>query len=525
LQEPTIYRRQERLRKITNGLGWGDAYGATIERIKAQGGDKCRLGMGALIWVSHAERPLRADELCHAMAVELGSTDFDVKNVPSTSTLVSCCQGLITVDKEKSTVRLIHFTLKEYLSARPDIFIRPHSEMAEICLTYLNSRQVKALSADAFPYISRTSFLRYCSRYWGAHAKRDLSDHAKSLALELFQYCNVHISVTWLLAHSGYMGQMRQGMRFRFSGLHWASFFGIAEVAAALIAMESYDINEGDFWGNTPLSWAANHGHEGVVKILLRQAGINPDKADNNGNTPLSLAALGGHEGVVSVLLEWDEVNPNKADNSGSTPLSYAAWGGHGGVVKVLLERDDVDPEKPDNNGRTPLQEAARGGHEAVVKILLAREEVNPDKPDNHHSTPLSLAAEHGQEDVVKVLLGRQEVDPENLDDDGDTPLSCAALGGSERVVKTLLEREEVNPDNPNNTGQTPLSIAACRGHEGVVKILLKREGVIPNKADNSGQTPLMHAARRGYQRVIELLQPHEVATHVTLSGSKDTTT
>jgi len=116
-------------------LGLDDAYGATIERIKTQGGDKSRLGMAALMWISHAEWPLSADELCDALAVELGSTDFNGDNAPSMSTLVGYYQGLITVDKEGLTVRLIHFTLQEYLSIRHDIFGRPHSTMAEICLT------------------------------------------------------------------------------------------------------------------------------------------------------------------------------------------------------------------------------------------------------------------------------------------------------------------------------------------------------------------------------------------------------
>ena len=42
-------------------------------------------------------------------------------------------------------MRLVHFTLKEYLSAHPDIFSSPHATIAEICLTYLNSQQVKDL--------------------------------------------------------------------------------------------------------------------------------------------------------------------------------------------------------------------------------------------------------------------------------------------------------------------------------------------------------------------------------------------
>ena len=65
---------------MTNGLGLGDVYDATMERIMAQAGDRSRLGMAALMWISHAERPLRADELCHALAVELGSADFSTSN-------------------------------------------------------------------------------------------------------------------------------------------------------------------------------------------------------------------------------------------------------------------------------------------------------------------------------------------------------------------------------------------------------------------------------------------------------------
>ena len=83
---------------MTDGSGLGDVCGTTIERIKAQVGDKPGLGMAALMWVSHAERPLQADELCHALAVELGSTDFNTGNVPSISIFVGCSQRLITVD-------------------------------------------------------------------------------------------------------------------------------------------------------------------------------------------------------------------------------------------------------------------------------------------------------------------------------------------------------------------------------------------------------------------------------------------
>jgi len=449
-----------------------------MERIKTQDGDKSRFGMTALMWISHAERPLQANELCYALAVQLGSTDFDGGNIPSMSTLVSCCQGLITVDKEASTVRLIHFTLQEYLSAHLDLFIKPHSAMAEICLTYLNSRQAKALSTAHSPDVERVPFLQYCSVYWGVHAKRELSDDGRSLALELLKEDYSQVSTELLLAHAKlYYKHYRTCVPL--SGLHCASFFGIVEVVAALVEVRGCDINGGCYSGRTPLSWAAYNGHEEVVKILLGRGEVIPDKANRLGQTPLSDAAQNGHEEVVKMLLRREEVNPNGSCNS-SSPLLRAVQNGHEGVTKILLGRKEVDPNKPDKDGRTPLSHAASHGHEGAVKILLRREEVNPDKPDNNGQTPLLYAAEYGCEGVVKILLGREEVNPDRPSIYGSTPLLCAARAGQDGIVKILLGRQEVNTDTLNCWGETPLSCATEGEYEKVVELLQSRKVVAP---------------------------------------------
>ena len=445
LQESTIYRRRETLSKMRDGLGLEGVYGATIKRIKAQGGGKSRLGMEALMWISHAERPLSLDELCHALAIELGSTDFNTGNVPSISILVDSCQGLITVNKAASTVRLVHFTLREYLSAHHDLFDTPHSAMAEICLTYLNSGQVKALSANpsANPntVIHDKPFLEYCSLYWGAHAQRELSDCARSLALQLFREYDGHISGRFLFAKSVDYQIVHYG-GFHLSPLHYASGIGIMELLAALLEMECYDINEGDYWGHTPLAWAARHGHDEIVKMFLEQEGVDPNKPSSSGKTPLSNAAEGGHEGVVRLLLGRGDINPDKPDNWGLTPLALAAEKGYEGVVRALLRREEVNPDKPDNWDRTPLAWAARMGYEGVVRALLEREEVNPDKPDKRDRTPLAWATRNGYEGVVRALLGREEVNPGKPDHRGKTPLMRATWHGHLGVIALLQASE-----------------------------------------------------------------------------------
>ena len=63
LRGTTVARRRNTLKSIKDGVGLGDAYGATLERIKAQDEEKAKLAVATLTWVCHAERPLQVNEL------------------------------------------------------------------------------------------------------------------------------------------------------------------------------------------------------------------------------------------------------------------------------------------------------------------------------------------------------------------------------------------------------------------------------------------------------------------------------
>ena len=490
LQEPTIHRRRQKLNAAIDGLGLESAYAETLGRIKAQGGAKARLGMAALMWISHSKRPLKADELCHALAVEIGSPDLNTEDVPSIGTLLACCQGLVAIHRVTSTVRLIHFTLHEHLRGHPELFGTVHSTMAETCLSYLNSHQVKALSIISSPGPQDTPFLQYSSVYWGMHAKRNLSDCAKLLVLKLFEDYKNHISIKILLEAQKETSWVVDFDKIsQFTGLHCASLFGIIEIVAILIEMEGYDSNKKDCVDNTPLLLPAHNGHRCVVKYLLGRGDVAPDGPGKGGQTPLWRAASNGHEGVVKILLKQGQVIPDKPDNSGLTPFWCAVLNEREGVVRILLERGYVNPDKPDRDGRAPPWYAAWYGYEGVAKVLLERDEVDSDKPDNDGQTPLRCAAWRGHEGMVKILLERGKANPNKTDNDGRTPLRCAAWNGHEGVVKILLERDQTDPYKPDNGGLTPLFCATWNGHEGVVKMLLERSRVNTDNLDNGGQT------------------------------------
>ncbi|RPA92087.1 ankyrin [Choiromyces venosus 120613-1] len=333
----TVHQRRKKLEEMTQGNGLSDAYTATLNRVKAQKGTKSILGMKVL-------RQLQADELCRAMGVEIGSTDFDLENASSST----------------------------YLSGDPTLFSSPHSSIAEVCLTYLNSQ-----SPSTIP----------------------LLEYASCQLLDGFEE-HISAQLGWNIPYDPV------GRVTGFTGLHGA-------IVVAVLRVKEWDLNAIDSTGTT-------RGYEDVVKLLLTREDINPNTPDTKyGQTPLCWAARNGHEAVVKTLLAREDVNPNTPDTEcGQTPLCWAARNRHEAVIKTLLAREDVNPNTPNpRSGQTPLCSAARWGHEAVVKTLLAREDVNPNTPDNSTgSTALIWAARLGHGGAVKTLLAREDVNPNTPD-------------------------------------------------------------------------------------------------------------
>ena len=311
LEEVTIYNRREKLEEMTKGKGLGDAYTATLARIRSQNGSKSRLGMEALMWISHSERPLKALELCQALGVERGKTDYNFRNMPAIETVLRCSLGLITIEASSSKVRLVHFTLQEHLSNASSLFHSPDSMMAEICLTFLNFQCVRDLSTALDSPPVSAPFVGYASCYWGTHARKELSQRAKSLALMFLDGYDKHISSKLLLIHEGdwHLSERNGNNSVEgFTGLHGAAYLGIVEMISFLLEKRKWDVNSTDVDGNTPFVWAARKGHEDTVRMLLALPDVDPDISNADGRTPLMWAAECGHKGVVEELLEWMDV-------------------------------------------------------------------------------------------------------------------------------------------------------------------------------------------------------------------------
>ena len=308
------------------------------------------------MWLSHSERPLLAHELCHAMGVEIGSTDLDPQNIPAIETLLGCCLGLVKIEAPLHTVRLAHYTLQEYLSNNTDLFHSPHSTIAQVCLTYLNFQCIrdlspmKKLSAILYWFPPAAPLLGYASCYWGTHARREMTESVNTFVMGLLDGFDKHVSSGILLSpyHESWDWGVYWSNTTGFTGLHATAYFGMVETAVALLETKKWDLNGVDVAGKTAILWAARNGHGALVKKLLEREDVTPGTADRCGRTPLSWAAEGGHRDIVEMLLERIDVTPDTVDKHGRTPLSWAAQFGKASVVKIFLKRGDVAADTAD---------------------------------------------------------------------------------------------------------------------------------------------------------------------------------
>ena len=153
-------------------------YEDAIQRVRNQSEDDAQLATKVLSYVFLAKRLLTVDEMIHAVAVELGDTALDDSAISEIEILLSITAGLVTVDEKSKTVRLVHYTLQEYLEKSHErLFPNAKVELTKACLTYLSFDTFKsgpcAWSALVMTRLQNFHFFVYASFNWGHHAREN----------------------------------------------------------------------------------------------------------------------------------------------------------------------------------------------------------------------------------------------------------------------------------------------------------------------------------------------------------------
>ena len=530
------------LEKLPHGLN--DALDSTLSRIHDQPDGRKRIGLNSLMWISHAKRPLLVDELSEALAIRLGDKSLDRDSQPRLGIMVECCMGLVTVDEKTSEVRLVHFSVQEYLHANQSVLFPDAEEIiAGACITYslfdvfCEGNGCRFGKSEIEDLIIDHPFVEYACRYWGIHAKCANDEGIEKLALDLLRSSR-HRACSYQLA------QFIRGRPERYwepkealscSPLTLTASFGLDRLVKRLFDNGEVTIDEMTSMGTTALIAASSEGFRTMTELLLSRnaglalqnwygtalhctaeagkaacipqliaAGLSVDFRDQYGRTSLHCATISGQIETMKVLLELGadvnaQCNSNGCDR-GCTPLRYAVLCEYSlDVVKLLLEKgarlnSSITPMV------TPLHDAAALNLQDALELLLDHGlDANAKAPDG--STPLHFAACNDHTEIVSILLAHS-ADINAQSNDGASPIYVAAESGCNRTLRLLLD----NGANPNLRTDEQLTALDIALREGFGNIALVLDEANAKKEPEHGNSELLCEFGKGTEDLSQFL-------------------
>lgn len=412
------------LRKMPKSL---DAtFDETLKRLQRQSRSRSQLGLYTLMWISHARRPLRVEELQQALAIDPEDTSLDMENYASVKHVIECCLGLVTVDEESSSIRLVHYSVQEYLQEHKDeIFPEAERSIAEACLTYLSYKDFSKAKCNRLSLfddmILHYPFLMYAAQSWGAHAVR--AADRKALVGQIMSF--VKLSFNLSIAEQAFQARYwykDPSQPNRYGGdwerwyeetrefqtpLHIASRWGLHELAQSAL-QRGANVNAQNSRGETPLWLACRASLAHFVEMLLEA------EADGNifdtryGDTPLMLAASSNDQEILQLLLK-SKVDCNKGNSSAETALYMAAYNDNMEIVRMLLDAGALPNVhsyySQSKTGGMVLLRAEKAGQVEIV--LTEPDRDSGSSTDGFQRSALNTAIINGNDIMVQLLLSR----------------------------------------------------------------------------------------------------------------------
>ena len=257
--------------------------------------------------------------------------------------MIESCFGLVNIDESGSSIRLLHYSLQEYLSEnRSQTLATAQQDITNTCLTYLilskihlkfpheGSHNGPFLASDHWLYRANSSFkinsiesgrneamfeihdrdldfFRYAMNNWYGHAQDCPLAAYKALVLDFLSDRSRRDFCT--MVHDKDCNSFYT--RSNCSGtLYLASRLNLAELVHYLVRDEALAIDSVDDLGDTPLHVAVCSNALEAARVLLSLGADTEIQADGSfssryGGTPLHFALDQDDTSMIKLLLEY----------------------------------------------------------------------------------------------------------------------------------------------------------------------------------------------------------------------------
>ncbi|KAL6821876.1 ankyrin repeat-containing domain protein [Trichoderma sp. SZMC 28015] len=525
LQEDSLrsWKNQKQLQDAidTTPSGLDSLYYRSWVRLSKLPKDERDRAFSLLRWVTFAIRPLTVAEIAEAVLISFENEELPTDELPDSiddeyvnseilgigGSLLSIRKSSIMLDPRVDTVRLTHFSVKQYFLSHDSTTgntlqanekLRSSNErtenitLAQLCLWYIHYEQIWQFEHGKNSDQVQGSFKDYAAGYWHRHALNGSPED------ELVDYL-----ITSLFDMDGTIWEA------------WKEWFDSTERMTVEIYLEMSD-DDGErqkrqavlcnSMPNNPVYYTSKLDLTTITLRLIEEA------------------AHGEHLNLVTLLLE-NGADSSAVNRSSETPLHYAAYSGHAGIAKLLLQHG-ANCLIQNSEGVIPLHQAVGRGNLDVAQLLISQDADQKNIRDTSSQTPLHTAAIAGQAKTLQLLLDHG-VDISVVDEDGCTPLITASFFGFTEVVRILLSwGSNVNVTDPkaelllqngadmtlldNITGWPALFHAAYYGSVDIFRALLTQGADIKFTSRN-GYDALLSATEGGQNSVIKVLLEHGI--------------
>lgn len=344
---------------------------------------RAHLAWKTLTWLTFTRESLDPERLQEALSIQPESAGSDPDFVPSMSCVLECCLGLVIFDEHANTVRLVHFSLQEYLETHlRTIYPLGLEEIALDCYTYCSyqtfSNSPCANEASIVARLDQYPLMEYFAKHWRFHTLACSDIPRVQAAVIKFMSSDPH------RINHRQMSRFIVGYRKHYYAaeeaasthtLHMLASLGHTEIFKQALTLHMDKINlQTALVGHTPIITAASAGHVEIMRHLLRH-GADPLIPNWYGNA-LHCAAEANKASTITVLLEAG-VDPDTRTADGATPLECTSDNDAADAAAVLLSHV-VDPMDFDSKRDKDLLFAAVQDHcPRIVSLILSRRRVD----------------------------------------------------------------------------------------------------------------------------------------------------